>query len=178
MPLPFIRFFHNPMHWYLIHTNPRLEKCALENLERQGYECYLPIIPTEKLRQRRLTVTDLPLFPRYLFIHLGQDVSDKSWLPIRSTKGVSNLVRFGAHPAKADDSLIATLKSHETALQAEPERLFKPGETVSLSEGAFKDIEAIYLLADGEHRAMVLIELMSRPVTMRVETASLLKHAG
>ncbi|MDR0735595.1 MAG: hypothetical protein LBF51_01965, partial [Zoogloeaceae bacterium] len=31
------------MHWHLIHTKIRLERRALENLERQGYECYLPL---------------------------------------------------------------------------------------------------------------------------------------
>ncbi|MDP3335894.1 MAG: transcription termination/antitermination NusG family protein, partial [Rhodoferax sp.] len=30
------------MNWYLIHTKPRLEKCALENLQNQGYTCFLP----------------------------------------------------------------------------------------------------------------------------------------
>lgn len=60
------------MDWYLVHTKPKQEKYALENLHRQGYQCYLPIIPSERLRQGLLTVEDEPLFPRYLFICLGQ----------------------------------------------------------------------------------------------------------
>ncbi|MDR2613721.1 MAG: transcription/translation regulatory transformer protein RfaH, partial [Candidatus Accumulibacter sp.] len=66
------------MHWYLVHTKPKQEKCALQNLEWQGYECYLPIVPSEKVRQNALTFVDEPLFPRYLFIRLGQGRSDKS----------------------------------------------------------------------------------------------------
>ena len=38
------------MHWYLIYTKPRQEKVALQNLEQQGYQCYLPLLPKEKLR--------------------------------------------------------------------------------------------------------------------------------
>jgi transcriptional antiterminator RfaH len=163
------------MHWYLVHTKPRLEKCALENLERQGYECYLPFHPAEKLHRGKLSIIDTPLFPRYLFIRLGQDLSALSWGPIRSTKGVSCLVRFGNEPARADDALIDLLKSHEHALQTEPERLFNPGEAVRLTEGAFNGIEGIYQIADGEQRAMVLIEMLSKPVAIRVETASLRK---
>jgi transcriptional antiterminator RfaH len=30
------------MHWYLVHTKPIQEKCALDNLQRQGFKCYLP----------------------------------------------------------------------------------------------------------------------------------------
>ncbi len=79
------------MHWYLVHTKPRQEKCALQNLEQQGYQCYLPTLLSERLRLGSLTVRDEPLFPRYLFIRLGQGPATQSWAPIRSTKGVSRL---------------------------------------------------------------------------------------
>ena len=121
------------MHWYLVHTKPRQEKCALDNLQRQGFQCHLPTLPSEKLRQGVLTVTDEPLFPRYLFIRLDQGDSAPSWAPIRSTKGVSRLVSFGVEPAKVADSLVEALRAQEASVQAEPERLFKPGERVRLT---------------------------------------------
>jgi len=163
------------MHWYLVHTKPRQEKCALENLERQGYECYLPVFPKEKLRQNGVSIANEPLFPRYLFIRLGQGHADQSWTPIRSTKGVSQLVRFGVNPAKAQDALIERLRATEAAVQSNPERLFALGEQVRLTDGAFVGIEGIYQMADGERRVMVLIELMGKPVVMKVDTASLQK---
>ncbi|MDR2925688.1 MAG: transcription/translation regulatory transformer protein RfaH [Azoarcus sp.] len=150
------------MDWYLIHTKPRLEKCALENLERQGYECYLPLYPAEKLRQRKLTVVDAPLFPRYLFIRLSQENSAKSWGPLRSTRGVSQLVRFGQRPAQVDDALIALLKSREQSSQSEPERFYAAGEPVQIADGPFANIEAIYQMPDGESRALVLIEIFNK----------------
>lgn len=163
------------MHWYLVHTKPRQDKRALQNLEQQGYQCYLPTLPSEKISQGILTVTDEPLFPRYLFIRLGQGHSAKGWGPIRSTKGVNRLVSFGIEPAKVDDGLINLLREQEASVQGEPERLFKPGERVRLTEGAFSGIEGIYQMADGERRVMVLIELMSKPVAVRVAPASLRK---
>ena len=36
-------------NWYLIHTKIRQERGALENLQRQGFECFLPQIWVEKL---------------------------------------------------------------------------------------------------------------------------------
>lgn len=163
------------MHWHLVHTKHRQEKCALQNLEQQGYQCYLPTLPSEKLRQGVLMVTDEPLFPRYLFIRLGQGDSAKSWAPIRSTKGVSRLVRFGAEPAMVDEGLIERLRAQEAALQGEPNRLFKPGERVRLTEGAFNGVEGVYQMADGDHRVMVLIELLSKQATICVAPASLRK---
>ena len=163
------------MHWYLVHTKPRQEKCALENLQRQGFQCYLPTLPAEKLRQGVLTVADEPLFPRYLFIRLGQGDSAPSWAPIRSTKGVSRLVSFGVEPAKVADSLVEALRAQDESVQAEPARLFKPGERVCLTEAPFAGIEGIYQMADGERRVIVLIELLSKQVRVRVAPANLRK---
>ena len=163
------------MHWYLVHTKPRQEKCALDNLHRQGYQCYLPTIPAEKLRQGLITIAYEPLFPRYLFIRLGRGDSAKSWAPIRSTKGVSRLVSFGIEPARMDDGLIELLRMQEALVQAEPVRLFKRGERVRLTKEPFAGIECIYQMADGESRAMVLIEILSKPVAMLVAPAGLRK---
>ncbi len=163
------------MHWYLVHTKPKQESCALQNLEFQGYECYLPTLPLERIRQGSLKLCQEPLFPRYLFIKLGLDAAAKSWSPIRSTKGVSRLVSFGMEPAKVQDELIETLRLHESSLQSEPEKLFKPGERVRLTEGAFAGIEGIHQMADGERRVMVLIELLSKPLSVGVDIGSLRK---
>lgn len=163
------------MHWYLLHTKPRQEMRALQNLEQQGYPCYLPLLPVEKLHQNNLTVCDEPLFPRYLFIQLGQGSVSQSWGPIRSTKGVNRLVSFGMEPAKVDDGLIDQIKLYEARLQGEPERLFNAGERVQLIEGPFAGIEGVYQMTDGEQRVMVLIELLSKAVTVQVSPAGLRK---
>ena len=163
------------MHWYLIHSKFRQEKCALDNLQQQGYECYLPTIPSEKLRRGLLTVSAEPLFPQYLFIRLGQGDSAKSWAPIRSTKGVRHLVSFGIEPVRVHDSLIELLHTQEALAQTEPMQLFKTGERVRLTEKPLAGIEGIYQMTDGEHRAVVLIEILSKSVAVRVAPVSLRK---
>ena len=163
------------MHWYLIHTKPRQENCALQNLEQQGYECFLPTLPVEKIRQDQLTILEEPLFPRYLFIRLGIGNAAKSWSPIRSTRGVNRLVGFGTEPAKVDGLLIQTLKERATQIRSTPQALFQPGQKVAITDGPFAGIEAVYQMADGERRAMILIELMSKPVRLAVRPAQLRK---
>jgi transcriptional antiterminator RfaH len=51
----------------------------------------------------------------------------------------------------------------------------KPGERVRLTEAPFAGIEGIYQMADGERRVMVLIELLSKQVRVRVAPANLRK---
>lgn len=163
------------MHWHVVHTKLRQERCALLNLEQQGYECYLPFIAVEKLRQGVLAVAEEPLFPRYLFIRLGSGVSDKGWGPIRSTKGVSRLVTFGSEPAKVDERLIEQLRARDKQADGQPKRLFEPGERVLITQGPFAGVEAIYQMSDGESRVMVLIELLSKPVRLGLAPAGLRK---
>ena len=50
--------------WYLIHTKIRQERLALDNLERQGFECFLSMMRAEKLRRGALQVVQEALFPR------------------------------------------------------------------------------------------------------------------
>ena len=162
------------MHWYLVYTKPRQESWALENLERQGFECYLPTIQAERLRQGALTVSAEPLFPRYLFIRPRGGEPARGWAPVRSTKGVSRLVTFAQEPARVDEGLVERLKAREARPQA-PEPLFSQGERVQLTTGPFAGLDGIYQMADGERRVMVLIEMLSKPVAMRVAPASLRK---
>jgi transcriptional antiterminator RfaH len=158
------------LSWYLIHSKPRQEKVALENLERQGYPCYLPVLRLEKLRRGALVVLDEPLFSRYLFVQLDTDSSARSWTPIHSTRGVSRLVRFGVEPARVDDALVAYLRQQQAQ---EVKRLIEPGQRVQVIEGAFAGVEGVFQIDDGQARAMVLIELLSRQVRLPVAAAQL-----
>jgi transcriptional antiterminator RfaH len=159
--------------WYLIHTKPRQEHIALTNLGRQGYTCYLPQLRIEKIRRRKAEVVTEPMFARYLFVRLDTSDSGPSWAPIRSTLGVSQLVRFGTRPARVEDTLVDLLRSREQAQPSEP--LFRQGDTVVITDGPFAGLEAAYRMADAEQRAMVLLHILSQPVPVRIDVASLRK---
>jgi transcriptional antiterminator RfaH len=80
------------MHWLLAYTKPRQETLAEENLRRQGFEVICPQLRVQKLRRRKWTWVEEPLFPRYLFVGAADQ---QSRAPVRSTVGVASLVRFG-----------------------------------------------------------------------------------
>ena len=163
------------LSWYVVHTKLRQEALAMTNLNRQGFECYMPMLKMEKMRRHKATLVEEPMFPRYLFIRLDTSGSGPSWSPIRSTLGVSQLVRFGGHPAVVDSKLIELLRTREQV--GHPERLFKAGEKVVVADGPFAGIEAIFKTADAESRSMILLEMLSKPVAMSIATASL-RRAG
>jgi transcriptional antiterminator RfaH len=161
-------------NWYLIHTKTRQERVALENLERQGFECFLPLIRVEKLRRGALQATQEPLFPRYLFIRLGTDTASQSWYPIRSTVGVSRLVTFGQTPTKVDDGLVSDMRTKTESLEV-PARYFEPNDQVLITDGPFAGAEAIYQMTDAEGRVMLLLNILSKQVNMKMKPASICK---
>lgn len=160
-------------YWYLVHTKPRQELCALQNLQQQGYTCYLPMLAHEKRRRGTVTVAEEPLFPRYLFIQLGLGNHAQSWAPIRSTRGVHRLVTFGTEPKAIDDALINALRAQEVISKQHPTPLFKPGVPVHITDGPFAGIQGIFQNTNGEQRALVLIELLSKPVTLTLPSHAL-----
>ena len=161
------------MTWFLIYTKPRQEAVALTNLSRQGFECYLPMLKVEKIRQRKIALVAEVMFPRYLFIRLDTSGTGQSWSPIRSTLGVNQMVKFGGQPAKVDAQLIDLIRFRETSRPAKP--MFAPGDHVVVADGPFTGLEAIYQTTDAEKRSMILLEMLCKSVPMRIDTASLRK---
>ena len=158
--------------WYLVLTKPKQEGRALENLQNQGFDCFLPLMKVEKIRQHQVTLVEEPLFSRYLFIKLNKQI--QTWAPVRSTLGVSTLVRFGTKPATVPQDLIDFLRK---APQAEIKRMFTPGEAVRIKAGALQGVQGVYQAHDGESRAYVLIDLLGQEQRLRVALAELAQAA-
>jgi transcriptional antiterminator RfaH len=122
------------------------------------------MIKVERVLQNKIEVKKSPLFPRYLFINLDNDFASKSWAPIRSTKGVSNLVKFGEALAKIHDDLVEIIKAREFQEESKIEPLFKKGQNFKILEGPFACFDSIYQGMDAEMRIIVLLEFMKKPV--------------
>jgi len=168
------------MSWYVIHTKPKQEFRAKENLENQSFRVFLPTIPKQALRQKQLRTIEEPLFARYLFIELDQVSSN--WFSIRSTRGVHQLVRFGIHndPMRVPEQWMAELQQLCAQTHA-PQALFTEGDRVKIVGGPFQGLEARFarLLEDrsGESRAMVLLEMLGKWQTMQLGVEDIQKMA-
>lgn len=159
--------------WYLIYSKPQQERIARENLERQGYRSYLPLIRNRKRRSGRYVSVVEPMFPRYLFVHLSDETDN--WSPIRSTIGVINLVRFGMRAARVPTDLIAMLKEREDerGVQNLPVPEFKTGDRVRIVEGVLAGYEAIYQVRSGRERVLILLDVADKLGRVEVGTGDI-----
>jgi transcriptional antiterminator RfaH len=167
--------FKSQPRWYLVHCKARQEQRALEHLQRQGFECYFPLYEKERLRRDRRERVWEGLFPGYVFIQL--DSIHDNWLPIRSTRGVIQIVRFNNYPLPVADALIEQLqRSIERRPLREP--YLKSGERVVISVGCFSGVEAIFVASDGDERVMLLLSILQSDQTLSFPVGGVRKLNG
>jgi transcriptional antiterminator RfaH len=151
----------NPQ-WYVVKTKARQESQALEQLRRQQFCCFFPRLRVRRKRNGRYRHVVEALFKSYLFVQLDTSIQDCS--PIRSTRGVQDLVRFGNQLIPVPPSIIRALQKRvdEDQVLAASTSQFKPGQKVSLELGSFAGLEAIFCEPKGEDRAILFINLLGR----------------
>ena len=147
--------------WYVVQSKPKQETLADVNLGRQGYETYCPRIIQESRYRRRWKKIIKPLFPRYLFVHLEQGRDD--FAPIRSTLGVTGLVRFGGIPRELTPGIIEDIKSREDERGIYIGRpQWQTGEEVEIVGGALSGLKGFFLAESGEERVVILLSMLGR----------------
>ncbi len=163
--------------WYLAYTKPRSEPLAGGQLERQGYSVYLPKYRALKRTPQGMVVYHSPLFPRYVFFRPG--TPGQSIAPVRSTVGVSHLVRFGVTPASVSDELVGALRAfeqqREAASLAELSAL-KAGHRVAVCAGPLKGLEGLVSATAGT-RVTVLLDVLGRQTRVSLPEHQLLPLA-
>jgi transcriptional antiterminator RfaH len=160
--------------WYLLYTKPRQEKLAFCNLQNQSYEVFLPLAKVEKINKGIRKIFEEPIFSRYLFIRLDQ-FGSQSWIPIRSTVGVSCLVKFGHQFAEVSDELVIYIQKNLDGIVFTEK--FKSGDFIKVTQGPFKGIEAVFKIYDGNERAILLIELLSKKIEAKFDLEFLKKFS-
>lgn len=155
--------------WFLAYTRPRLETVALQNLQQQGFDAYLPLYKCLKNTDAGMEVIFEPMFARYVFFRPSHHV--QSIAPVRSTRGVSHLVRFGHEIATIrPDTLdvIRQLERERNAADVAELSSLRPGHKVRFRNAALKGLEGV-VKSVSSRRVAVLLELMGRQQLVSVD---------
>ena len=157
--------------WFAVQTHARGETLASANLQRQGFEVYLPQYLKRRRHARRTDWVKAPLFPRYLFVRL--DPQTTAWRAINSTIGAQNIVSFDGRPAAVPEGIIELIIAREDdagMVHAGSSILFKPGEEVRVVGGPLADQTGLFDCAIDEERVFILLNLLGRQVRVKVSS--------
>ena len=147
--------------WYVVKTKVRGEHVAQENLIRQGYEAWLPQVSCERRRRGKWLPDSEPLFPGYLFVELEAGVQNFS--PIRSTRGVSNLVSFAREPKAMPSGAVEALRQlHDNLENTAGHETFEKGQKVRLMDGPFRGWEGVYDTRRSDERVIILLQVLGK----------------
>lgn len=154
--------------WYVVHTKPRQELLAREHLLRQAYRVQLPLV--RRIVRRKISLE--PLFPRYVFFQLSSP--QQALTPVRSTVGISSLVRFGPELAVlSDEKCRAIMAFSEAQQQGGIDALLQVegvqvGQNVVIRTGAFAGLEGL-VSSVAKDRVLVLMNLLGKEQTLGFE---------
>ena len=149
--------------WYVLHVKPRTEKKVESFLRIYGCFRYLPCWKKIVRVQRRKVVTELPLFPGYVFTRLSPDERAKM---LRTNL----LVR--AIPVDDSRLMVHQLRQVARALAGErPVKVvhsFKAGDLVRVKYGPFRGAEG-YIKREGAKASLVMnVEILGQAVETSV----------
>ncbi|OCH17938.1 transcriptional activator RfaH [Aliivibrio sp. 1S165] len=161
--------------WYLLYCKRGEQQRAKAHLENQNVECFYPEIEVEKIIRGKKKAIKEPLFPCYMFVRFDFE-EGPTFTTVRSTRGVSDFIRFGGEPKVLSGDLIYSLKLiKEDCMKSKSLAEFLPeiGQKVSIKEGPFVGVDAIYKEADGEKRSILLITLINQKVEIKVDNSEI-----
>lgn len=163
--------------WYVVHTYSGHErKVAITlgervNVMEMADRINEVLIPTQKkivINSGKKKEVDERMFPGYILVKA--EIDDNVWHAIRSTPGVTGFVGIGNRPTplskKEVDSIIKFMKVDAPKYEAK----FREGDTVKITEGAFKDfIGKVNKVMTDQGRLEVLVSIFDRETPVEVD---------
>ena len=156
-------------HWYVVHSQPHGEERARLNLERQGFDVYLPKYLKHRRHARRVERVRRPLFPRYLFVRF--DPERAQWRSINGTFGVAYLVSHGDEPIPVPDKIVDAMQARhddDGLVVLYTPASFRLGQKLEIVDGPFAWHTGLFQRLNDNERVVLLLDLLGRQVSVTV----------
>ena len=163
--------------WYVVHTYSGHENRVAEAIKQRAETLNLVekivsiLIPTqEKIqirRGQRKTVAE-KIFPGYLLIQM--ELTDDSWLAVRTTAGVTGFVGVGNKPTPLPRHEIDAIKQFMTQSAPSFKADFAEGEAVRIVDGPFNDfLGTVNSIDEEKGKVDVLVNIFGRETPVQLD---------
>jgi transcription antitermination factor NusG len=154
--------------WFVAHVRPRREKKLVQACEREGIAATLPCYRTAHKYRGKTVVFHKPLFPGYVFLHMGSDRR--------------NFIRQSAHVASLldvpDQELFARqLNDIRQALETDLEIRLAPtigeGMRVKIKGGPLRGVEGWVEKRHGMSTVLIRLDFISQAAAVKLDATEL-----
>lgn len=145
--------------WCIAQIKPNSYNSAIQNLERQGFETFLPKMEITQRQENKFIVKNVYVFPGYVFVCFDPLII--TWTKINSTYGVSKILAFNKKPSEISSDLILELKNrYEINSNPTQKEKLQKGDSIKFYTGPFTDLIAKVESVDEKNRIWILLEAM------------------
>ena len=150
---------HLDKKWFIAQIKQNSYLTAIQNLERQGFETFLPQMDIIQKQKNKFLVKKVFVFPGYMFVCFDPQII--TWTKINSTYGVSKILAFNDKPSEISSELIFELKiRYEIKSNSSQKERLQIGDHIKFHGGVFTDLIAKVESVDNKNRIWVLLEGM------------------
>jgi len=161
--------------WCIAQIKPNSYRSAIQNLERQGFEAFLPKMEITQRKENKFIVKNVYVFPGYMFVSF--DPHSITWTKINSTYGVSKILTSNKKPSEISSDLILELKNrNEINSNPTQKETLKPGDSIKFYSGPFADVIAKVESVDENNRIWILLEAMGGYRKLKLQKNQSIKY--
>jgi transcriptional antiterminator NusG len=154
--------------WFAVWTRSRAEKAVHEQIDRKGFEVFLPTVTRWSRWKDRRKRIDWPLFPGYCFARFDPQEA----LQILNCTGVATIVSFDGKLAPVPNEDVDGIRRLVTSgLQYDPCPFIKEGDRVEVIHGPLKGVSGLLVKKDRHARLILSVDLIGRAVAVTVDAA-------
>ena len=156
--------------WIAVYTKPRHEKTVEKELQKKGFEVYLPLLKQRRKWSDRKKWVEFPLFRSYIFVK----TEIKNALFVLQTLGVVKVVKFGGEVAVIQNDSIQAIKLMiEGGYSPEATDYFVKGDPVEVKDGPLKGLVGEVIRVDNHDRLVVRVDAIQHSVSVQINRAFL-----
>ena len=156
--------------WIAVYTKPRHEKTVEKELQKKGFEVYLPLLKQRRKWSDRKKWVEFPLFRSYIFVK----TEIKNALFVLQTLGVVKVVKFGGEVAVIQNDSIQAIKLMiEGGYMPEATDYFVKGDPVEVNDGPLKGLVGEVIRVDNHDRLLIRVDAIQHSVSVQINRAFL-----
>jgi transcriptional antiterminator NusG len=163
--------------WYIIHTysghENKVAKALRQRAETMGFEdkIFDIIVPTReitKVSQGKKQQVQEKIFPGYILVRM--DLTDESWLLVRTTPGVTAFIGAGNKPTPISEKEVEAIQKFMKLEEPLYKAAFTTGEAVKIVDGPFADIlGTIESIDETRGKLKVLVSIFGRETPVELD---------
>lgn len=163
--------------WYVLHTQSSRENLTARSIrtrvralghDKHIYETFIPTQEKIRISKGKKSTIRERLFPGYLMIKM--EITDDSWLAVRTTQGVTGFVGIGNLPTALPEDEVKAVMAFSKQQAPKFQANFSVGEAIKIVEGPFTDLlGTVNSIDEAKGKVEILVSIFGRETPVELD---------